>query len=555
MQDKFIAFQHAIESYEIPEIFNFPFYYEPSPIAKLAAFQLQDYLTHQQDWKHNFGFDPDDESLAIGKMFGVLVVKRPNGVIGFLAAFSGKLADSNHHQYFVPPVFDMLAEDGFFKQEEAVLNALNTKIEENELDNDFLDALDELKQLKMQANDEIFAGRDQVKQAQKRRKALRTEASKTLSSEEYETLMEGQREESLRLQYFQRVLEKEWLDKVAAKEKELEPRQELIARLKSERKERSQQLQDQLFDQYKFLNANQKWKSLKQIFKEELNLPIPAAAGECAAPKLLHYAFKHGLQPIALAEFWWGRPPKSEVRKHGEFYPACRSKCEPILGHMLQGLHVEENPMLKNPAEGKQLEIIYEDDALMVINKPAEFLSVPGKHISDSVQKRINALHPGAVLVHRLDQSTSGIILVAKTKVAHTQLQAQFIKRTVTKRYIALLNGIVSPKQGLIDLPLRVDLDNRPRQMVCYQYGKSAKTKFEVIEIINGQTRISFFPITGRTHQLRVHAAHPSGLGTPIVGDDLYGQKSNRLHLHAAYLEFTHPNSKERVSFQVESPF
>ncbi|MND52220.1 Ribosomal large subunit pseudouridine synthase A [compost metagenome] len=259
-----------------------------------------------------------------------------------------------------------------------------------------------------------------------------------------------------------------------------------------------------------------------------------------------------------MAEFWWGQSPKSEIRIHGQFYPACRGKCEPILAHMLEGVEMDENPMLTNPAEGRDVEIVYEDEALVVVNKPAEFLSVPGKNVQDSVYERMRLKYPnatGPLIVHRLDMSTSGIMLVAKTKESHKVLQEQFIKRTIKKRYIALLDGVVESEEGFIDLPLRVDLDNRPHQLVCYEYGKPACTKWEVVERKNNKTKIHFYPITGRTHQLRVHAAHPMGLNSPIVGDDLYGNKGERLHLHAEWIEFKHPTSKEIMTIQVEAEF
>jgi len=334
--------------------------------------------------------------------------------------------------------------------------------------------------------------------------------------------------------------------------------QKEIESYKSIRKAKSIALQDWLFAQYVFLDANGKRKEVRKIF-QEWNIEIPpSGAGDCAAPKLLQYAYQHGYAPIALAEFWWGPSPSSKVRRHGDYYPACRSKCEPILGHMLQGLKVAPNPMLTNPAEGKELEVIYEDESIVVINKPSEFLSVPGKRIKDSVAARMKSRYPdatGPLIVHRLDMSTSGIMLIAKTKEVHQHLQSQFIKRDVEKTYVALLDGEILEESGVIDLPLRVDLDNRPYQLVCNEHGKSASTKWEVITKEGGKTLIRFYPITGRTHQLRVHAAHQSGLSTPIVGDDLYGKKGDRLCLHAEMIEFVHPNSGEEVCFRVPVDF
>ena len=272
----------------------------------------------------------------------------------------------------------------------------------------------------------------------------------------------------------------------------------------------------------------------------------------------MHYAYENKLKPIALAEFWWGTSPKSEIKAHGNFYPACRGKCEPILGHMLKGLAVDDNPMLENPAVGKSLPIVFEDEHIIVVNKPTEFLSVPGKTISDSVYTRIQHQYPtatGPLIIHRLDMSTSGILLLAKTKKAHKYLQYQFIHRTVKKTYIALLDGNLEHDSGMIDLPLRVDIDDRPRQLVCYEHGKPAQTEWKVLARENGKTRVQFHPITGRTHQLRVHAAHHAGLGTPIMGDDLYGSKSNRLHLHAASLTFRHPETKEEITVEATPKF
>jgi tRNA pseudouridine32 synthase/23S rRNA pseudouridine746 synthase len=260
-----------------------------------------------------------------------------------------------------------------------------------------------------------------------------------------------------------------------------------------------------------------------------------------------------------MAEFWWGQSPKSEIRKHKQFYPACKSKCEPILlSHMLKSIEIEANPFHENPAEGKDIEIVYEDEVLAIINKPAEFLSVPGKIISDSVYERVKKIYPkatGPLIVHRLDMSTSGLMLIAKNEETYVKLQSQFIKRTIKKRYVALLDGVLEANEGFIDLPLRVDLDDRPRQLVCYEHGKQAQTKWEVIEIKDDKTRVYFYPITGRTHQLRVHSSHEMGLKTPIVGDDLYGKKENRLHLHAEQITFFHPISMEEISIQKNAPF
>lgn len=378
------------------------------------------------------------------------------------------------------------------------------------------------------------------------------------SEEQLTDLLESLRKESVREQYQLKELSRYWKNRLAEIQLEIDEHQSAIILLKEERKYMSASLQQKLFDQYSFLNQYGNEKNLCEIFEHTAEARPPAGAGECAAPKLLQYAFLHKLRPVAMAEFWWGQSPKSEIRIHGQFYPACRGKCEPILAHMLEGVEMDENPMLTNPAEGRDVEIVYEDEALVVVNKPAEFLSVPGKNVQDSVYERMRLKYPnatGPLIVHRLDMSTSGIMLVAKTKESHKVLQEQFIKRTIKKRYIALLDGVVESEEGFIDLPLRVDLDNRPHQLVCYEYGKPACTKWEVVERKNNKTKIHFYPITGRTHQLRVHAAHPMGLNSPIVGDDLYGNKGERLHLHAEWIEFKHPTSKEIMTIQVEAEF
>ena len=271
-----------------------------------------------------------------------------------------------------------------------------------------------------------------------------------------------------------------------------------------------------------------------------------------------------------MAEFWWGNSPKGEIRRHGHYYPACRHKCEPILGFMLQGLNVEPNPLLTSNTDATTLETVYEDDYLLVVNKPAGMLSVPGKTGQASVLTMLQERYPeatGPLLVHRLDMATSGLLLAAKDKDIHAQLQKQFEGRTVKKRYIALLNGVVSGKEskGFIRLPLRPDFDNRPYQMVDFEYGKPAVTRYEIQSEsspfeggqgnVKAYTRIAFWPETGRTHQLRVHAAHPDGLDCPILGDPLYGQPADRLYLHAERLEFRHPVSNQRMQISKEAPF
>ena len=559
----FTPFQSTISNFSLPEKFTFPFYYEPHPLALQAAKELQAYIENQTDFEHNFGIETGKEGLVIGKMFGVLVVQKENGEIGYLSAFSGKLANGNHHERFVPPVFDILVEDGFFRTQEDIISAINREIEELENAPNYLVQLEEEQRIISSSQTELTEIKREIKTNKAQRDILRKSFQNQLYTNEidqttYDHHLQELVKQSLKESYY--LKDKTQQSKLAVEQTKAKTQlfKDKIDALKEERKVKSAACQQEIFDHYFFLNAQGDQKSLGAIFQATEDQKPPAGAGECAAPKLLQYAFLHNLKPIALAEFWWGQSPSSEIKKHGHFYPACRGKCEPILGHMLAGIEMDENPMLTNPALGKELPIIYEDEYLALVNKPAEFLSVPGKAITDSVYERVKIRYPkatGPLIVHRLDMSTSGIMLIAKTKEIHKHLQSQFLKRTVKKRYVALLDGIVKIPSGEINLPLRVDLDDRPRQLVCYDYGKPALTHFETIDHKNRQTKVYFYPVTGRTHQLRVHAAHPRGLNTPIVGDDLYGTKGERLHLHAESITFRHPVSKEIVTFQVDAEF
>ncbi|MDH0659173.1 RluA family pseudouridine synthase [Empedobacter sp. GD03865] len=558
MSNYFQYFKQPITTYELPKKFDYPFYYEPTEIAKQACKEVQEYLENQTDFEHNFGLENDLSSTPIGKMFGVLIVRNQKNEVGYLAAVSGKLANTNQHKFFVPPIFDMLNKNGFFLEQEERLNEINRILESLENDQNYLQVKEDFIQFEINSKLKIEEGKQLLKSNKKDRKSQRETISSTLSEEEIQFFEEDLIKQSLRDKYEFRVLSEKLdaekqllLNKINVFETE-------INSLKEERKIKSNSLQNQLFNQYQFLNKFKQEKGLLEIFSTTVFQQPPAAAGECAAPKLLQYAFQNDLEPICMAEFWWGDSPKSEVRKHGQFYPACTGKCEPILGHMLQGIELNENLLLKQNSTVEELEILYQDNDLVVINKPEEFLSVPGIEIKDSVYLRIKHQFPlatGPIIVHRLDMSTSGILVLALNKESHKLLQQQFIKRKVQKRYIALLDGNVERDNGFIDLPLRVDLDDRPRQMVCYEHGKTAQTKYEVIARKDNKTLVYFYPITGRTHQLRMHASHRLGLNAAIIGDDLYGTKTNRLHLHAESLEFTHPKTKELMKFQVDPNF
>ncbi len=554
----FTPFQSEVANIPLPSQFTFPFFYEPHTLSIQAAKELQGHLETQSDWKHDFGLDDPNSETANGKMFGVLVVRNKNCELGYLSAFSGKLAESNHWPRFVPPVFDILREEGFYKLEEQEVNELNRLVKEAEENPKLHEAKKKYLALQEEYKKDIEGYQAQIRENRITRKQKRKAGEVELNAESLDILLKQLSKESIGEQYFLKDRIRQWKEEVAIAETDFQRLQSELESIRLKRGQRSAALQRKIFEHYTFLNSAKEEKSLMAIFSFlEGGFP-PAGAGECAAPKLLHFAFLHQLEPICMAEFWWGKSPGSEIRKHKEFYPACRSKCEPILGHMLTGMDIEENPILKHPSYQKEIEIIYEDDAILVVNKPSGLLSVPGKTLTDSVDERMRKKYPRSetpLIVHRLDMATSGLMLLAKTKEAHKKLQALFIKRTIKKRYIAILEGIIPENSGVVDLPLRLDLDNRPHQLVCYDYGKKARTEYKVLGYENDRTRIHFFPITGRSHQLRVHSAHVNGLNTPIVGDDLYGKKDERLMLHAEWLQFRHPITEEIMEFEVESSF
>lgn len=554
----FHSFESDIQQIHVPKSLNFPFYYQANELAVLAAQQIQVNYLEKNPWGHNFGLDREIKGLEIGKMFGVLVVENKQGEIGFLAGFSGKLADSNHHQGFVPPVFDILEQKGFYKQGELEISAINTKLEALECSAEYRELKTQFEASKSASFKQTTELKQEHKKAKQERDRLRKEQMSGLNEADRNQLEIELKKESIEQSYQLKKLKIELDSSIEDARIALEHFESTLNELREERRQKSFALQQKIFSHYTFLNAEGAEKSLLDIFQEVgLELP-PAGAGECAAPKLFQYAYLNGFRPITFAEFWWGASPKSEVKKHKEFYPSCRGKCEPILGHMLQGIEVDENPMLNDDFSNKEIDIIYEDESIVVVNKPEEFLSVPGIHISDSVQTRLQNRNPENKelrLVHRLDMSTSGILIAAKTEGAYKILQRQFITRRVIKRYVAVLLSDQFEKQGTIKLPLRVDLENRPKQLVCYEHGKDAVTEYEVIETTNGRTRVYFFPKTGRTHQLRVHAAHSDGLNAPILGDDLYGTPAERLHLHAEYIQFRHPLTRELIEFHIPAPF
>lgn len=604
-------FKKSVSHLALPEKFTYPFHYTPHPLCVLAAEEVKKYIASRKEWQ---------EELASGKMFGVLIVQTDNGItnneenqIGYLAAFSGNLAGKNLHPYFVPPVYDLLQPEGFFKIEEEQISAINIRIRELENSGSYLNSKEKWKIETEQAKAVLNQAKAELKMAKEARE-IRRQSSPELSEEEQASLI---RESQYQKAEYKR-LEKEWKKRLEELETEVRHFDIEIERLKTERKERSAALQRKLFEQFRMLNALGEVKDLYTIFEQTIQKVPPAGAGECALPKLLQYAYLHQLKPLAMAEFWWGDSPKNEIRHHGYYYPSCKGKCEPILQHMLQGLEVDENPLLNPVHEEEELEIVFEDEWLLVVNKPAGMLSVPGKaEDRDSVYHRLKKKYPeatGPMIVHRLDMATSGLLLVAKTKEVHQDLQAQFANRSIKKRYVAVLDGTIikteketkpiaekailiaketvstkktakaerTGRTGRIELPLCLNPLDRPRQMVSRKHGKEAITEYQIISesekntsesentfnesnrideserSINESrkyTRIIFYPLTGRTHQLRVHAAHPEGLGCPILGDELYGKKADRLYLHAEYIEFRHPIYGDILCIQKEADF
>lgn len=527
---------------ELPHLFTYPFHYTPHPLIQRAAAELRTHLLSCSSWQ---------AELQGGKMFGVLLVRNAAGELGFLAAFSGLLGGSNRQPYFVPPVFDFLDPQGFFKKGEAQLTEMNRQVAALKESEAYLKAHELLTAVSREAEEELSHMKEEFRKARLRREERRA----TATPEELQLL---NRESQFQKAELKRR-EKAWAGRMAECRALVEEQEAALTALKQERKRLSEQLQQQIFRNFTFRNALGEEQNLQQIFCEAGRGEPPAGAGECAAPKLLQYAYLNGMQPLAMGEFWWGDSPRGVLREDGRFYPSCTSKCKPILGFMLQGLEVEPDPVVREASAHSEVEVIYEDEYLAAVYKPAGMYSVPGKDEAvSSVLSWAQNRYPDSdspLLVHRLDMHTSGLLLIGKTKEAHAALQQMFERHQIRKTYIAVLDGIVPQDEGLIRLPLRPDVEHRPMQMVDPVHGKPAVTRYRVLERSGQTTRIAFFPQTGRTHQLRVHAAHPDGLGCPIRGDQLYGRPSDRLYLHAEQVQLAHPVTGQRLTLKVPVPF
>ncbi len=547
----------------LPSRFTFPFFYQPHPLAIEACQQLQQRLTNNSRWNELYDVDSqgeltDTETPHRGKMFGVLVVTNASGELGYLSGFSGKIDDSNHHSGFVPPVYDMLADDSFFADEMTLLNRLRDELDKLTNNPKKSSLEQQLLHLKSQADSEIKTLQADNAAARAERKLRRNQQKALLSEEEFEQLQQQLGKQSVEQKRHLSQLKHQWQQQLASVSGELEQINQAIAEAHQARADQSNLLQHKLFAHYSFLNAEGHTQDLNQIFDKTAYKVPPAGAGECAAPKLLQYAYLHEFKPVVMAEFWWGHSPKSEIRHHKQYYPSCMSKCHPILSHMLQGLDVDDNPLAHNHAEQKEIEVVYQDEHLIVVHKPEGMLSVPGRQVQDSAKLRVAKLCPDAenvFVLHRLDMATSGLLVFALSKRANKSLQKQFITREVKKQYVALLDGELNTEQGTIDLPLCGDPYDLPRQKVDAKDGKPALTLYQHLSTIDGHSKVALSPETGRTHQLRVHCAHQQGLALPIVGDHLYGKPSNRLYLHAQSLAFTHPVTKQWVSFERHADF
>ena len=542
------------------KVFPNPFYYEPSPLARLAVALLQQSLPELKE----------------GKMFGVLIVEY-GGKLGYLQAYSGQLEGISDDS-FVPLVFDYLQPNGYFKIQEAEITALNHEIEVLKQSDDYEKAIKKIANLKVEAQQVVAEAQQKMVIAKRLRDERRKEKAIVSEDEQREMIRESQ--------YMKAELhrtKKRYAALLQAAEAEVEAYNRKIAELKSTRKRKSDQLQRWLFSQFTFLNAQGERSDLLSIFRnyyllhspksvlathyaamgEQITLFPPSGTGECCEPKLLQYAFVHGMRPVEMAMFWWGEPPKTEIRQHGQFYPACNGKCKPLLTWMLKGMNVAANAL---EAESKQsIDIVYEDRDLAVIVKPSGMLTVPGRSKKQSVETILRQRwndNDTPIIVHRLDMATSGLLVVARNRYAHKQLQAQFKERTIQKRYVALLstdllNRVGLPSEGTISLPLCADELDRPRQMVDRNKGKTAITHYKIVgktplhdSYYSEAVKVELCPITGRTHQLRVHCAHSEGLACPILGDTLYGKRADRLYLHAEYLAFTHPTTGKPLSFE-----
>ena len=557
--------QALLSGIDIPERMNNPLDYQPHPLCIAVCKELQTYLSEREDWR---------EEIDKGKMFGVLIVENAQPAsgapkIGYLAAYSGQIGGRSDWDDFVPAVFDYLQPDGYFKTHEAEISGINQSIRKLEANTHMKEAKGLILQLQEERKHTIAAYQEKIKKAKAKRDARR-EAGSLNPEEEAEMVKESQfmKAELRRL--------KKSLSEKTSLETEYEAYQADILSLKQLRKTLSDALQQWLFSQFRMQNHEGESKDLLEIFRDAalrdypqatiatsriaaLKMVPPAGSGECCEPKLLQYAYSFGYKPLQMAMFWWGESPKEEIRHHLHFYPACNGKCKPILQWMLPASTFE--PAAVDLSLYNKVETLYEDREIAVIHKPEGLLSVPGKDAAQpSVYALMRSKYPeatGPLIVHRLDMSTSGVMMIAKTEFAYHRLQKAFLNHQIQKKYVAIISGKVIPEKGIISLPLMPDYLDRPRQIVEHEQGKEAITEYEVLEPVDDfHLRIALYPKTGRTHQLRVHCAHQEGLNAPILGDPLYGnEKAARLHLHAEEITFEHPLTGKKMTITRKADF
>lgn len=557
--------QALLSGIDFPERMNNPLDYQPHPLCIAVCKELQTYLSEREDWR---------EEIDKGKMFGVLIVENAQPAsgapkIGYLAAYSGQIGGRSDWDDFVPAVFDYLQPDGYFKTHEAEISGINQSIRKLEANTHMKEAKGLILQLQEERKHTIAAYQEKIKKAKAKRDARR-EAGNLNPEEEAEMVKESQfmKAELRRL--------KKSLSEKTSLETEYEAYQADILSLKQLRKTLSDALQQWLFSQFRMQNHEGESKDLLEIFRDAalrdypqatiatsriaaLKMVPPAGSGECCEPKLLQYAYSLGYKPLQMAMFWWGESPKEEIRHHLHFYPACNGKCKPILQWMLPASTFE--PAAVDLSLYNKVETLYEDREIAVIHKPEGLLSVPGKDAAQpSVYALMRSKYPeatGPLIVHRLDMSTSGVMMIAKTEFAYHRLQKAFLNHQIQKKYVAIISGKVIPEKGIISLPLMPDYLDRPRQIVDHEQGKEAITEYEVLEPVDDfHLRIALYPKTGRTHQLRVHCAHQEGLNAPILGDPLYGnEKAARLHLHAEEITFEHPLKGKKMTITRKADF
>ncbi len=491
-------------------------------------------------------------SLWEGKMYGILLVELPTGEKAVLKAFSGLLNGESEIAGWVPPI---AGREKIALEESLTLASLAT-IKQKLIELSQIPARSQYEQRSQEYAAKLQTIQEHQQISKQQRKIKRSQLTESSALRDLDH--ESQQEKRTR-QDFKRD-----------RDQVLQPFQEAIAladlqmqAFKQQRRELSRTLQTQMHNAYVLTNFAGETRSLRQLITEG---SMPTGMGDCCAPKLLDYAAKHNFMPLAMAEFWWGRSSAAGYKIQGEFYGACVERCQPLMGFLLSGKYVHSAIAIKENLESS-LPIIYEDEYLIAIAKPAGLLSVPGRYLDtqDSVLSRLRQLLGDAKLiypVHRLDRQTSGILLFARDLETLRDLNRQFQERQIYKIYEALLSGKILSNQiksdrGTIDLPIWGNPENRPYQQVDFQRGKLSITQFQVLQPEANYLRIEFIPLTGRTHQLRVHAADPQGLGITILGDRLYGcdAATTRLHLHARELSFRHPRSLEIIHLQIPVPF